>query len=275
MNDDKFGDIQKGYEEKETFRRFSPELPVLARIDGKCFHSYTKGMDRPFDMELIKTFQETTQRLVQETNATVGYQQSDEISLAWTNGNIFFEGKAFKMLSVIASMTTAFFSEAIRRNRPYTTKTALFDCRVWEVPNIERALEYFLWREADAVKNSISMVAQTKFSTNELLGKHSKERQEMLFGVGVNWNDYPDECKRGTYYGRKTSFRTFTTEELDNLPPLHQARLNPSLVYERTDVERLVMDRLSRVANATRMLFNPSTHVAVYLNDEGDDNEGC
>lgn len=263
MNSDKFGDKQKEFERRETSRVLCAELPVLARIDGKCFHSFTRQMQKPFDERLISTFQETTKRLVMETNATLGYQQSDEISLAWTKGHLFFDGKLHKMLSVLASMATAYFSQYMKIFLPNCEQIALFDCRVWEVPNLERATEYFEWREADAVKNSISMAAYSLYSHNELHEKTSSERQDLLMLKGVNWNDYSDACKRGTYYGKITEKKRMSKAELAELPSQHNARKNPELEFERTYIRRLNIPPLSKIENKSGVLYDGQDYITI------------
>jgi len=100
---DSLGDRMKLYESAEASRRFMPLLPVLARIDGRCFSSFTKGMERPYDSVMTDMMIATTAALVSETNACMGYTQSDEITLAWHStdlkSQIFFDGRIMKMTS--------------------------------------------------------------------------------------------------------------------------------------------------------------------------------
>jgi tRNA(His) guanylyltransferase len=109
----------KWYESRYTGDQFMPMVPVLARLDGRSFHSFTKGLKRPYDERLTGLMVETTQ-LVQETNARCGYTQSDEITLVWLaeewESDIFFAGKLQKMNSILASMTTAFFNRLMPTN---------------------------------------------------------------------------------------------------------------------------------------------------------------
>lgn len=109
-NDD-FGNRMKEFEAVETSRRFDVSLPIYARIDGRSFSRFTRGMDRPFDRRMSDAMVQTTSYLVDQTHARLGYTQSDEISLVWQaeadNADIFFSGKVLKMASVLASMAAA------------------------------------------------------------------------------------------------------------------------------------------------------------------------
>jgi tRNA(His) guanylyltransferase len=256
-----FGDRMKGYERQETGRRLLPLLPVLARIDGKNFSRFTRGLERPYDERLSALMVATTRYLVEESDALCGYTQSDEISLLFYSGDsksqIFFDGKVQKINSVLASMTAAYFNhnkvDALPEKRE---ELANFDSRVWSVPNQMEAANVFLWRERDATKNSVSMAAREHYSHNELLGKSSNQMQEMLFQKGVNWNDYPPFFKRGTFVQRQQISRVFTAEELATLPTKHEARNNPGLEFERSVVTTIEMPPFDSVTNRVDVLFS-------------------
>src|SRR3990167_1825157 len=153
---DALGDRMKAYEAHESERRFLPMLPVYARIDGRCFSAFTRGMGRPWDERLTQTMIETTRRLVDETDALAGYTQSDEISLLWYRADpksqIFFDVKVFKICSVTAALTTSIFVSLARRHWPEKVdqRPVAFDCRAFQLPNQEEAANVFLWRELDA-----------------------------------------------------------------------------------------------------------------------------
>jgi tRNA(His) 5'-end guanylyltransferase len=255
-------DRMKQLEGLEAGRYFIPNIPILVRIDGKCFHSYTKKFDTPFDHELIRAMQNTTVRLMKETQALVGYTQSDEITLLFHGDTVFMNGKVHKMVSLLASMTTAFFNDEAKHFTPgKVNRIACFDCRCWQVS--EKDVGYvFLWREMDAVRNSIQMVAQSMYSPTQMHKKNCDELQEMIFQKGTNWNNFPTHLKRGSYFHKVKRVRTFTPEELVKLPALHEARTNPDLRIERTDVERWELPSLLTVTNRSEMFLN--TEVQVY-----------
>lgn len=261
MNDD-LGDRMKDYEMAEAGRRCMPRLPVLARIDGRGFSKFTAGLERPYDRRLSDLMVDTVKHLVRETNAVAGYTQSDEISLAWyaphIDSQIVFDGRISKMVSVLAAMTTVWFNHRLPDFLPqeYALRLPHFDARVWNVPTLDEAANTFLWREFDATKNSISMAARAHFSHKQLDGKHGGEMQAMLRDKGVEYNDYPAFFKRGTYIQRRKTTRKFTTDELDKLPPKHEARTNPDLVIERTDYVALDMPPLNTVKNRSEVLFD-------------------
>lgn len=173
-------------------------MPVIIRIDGKAFHTYTKGLDKPFDYSLINIMNWTSLYLCKNIQGSkMAYTQSDEISILITDydtlqTDAWFDYNVQKMCSVSASMATASFN-------CYKLKTdqfAFFDSRAFNIPR-EEVANYFLARQKDAVKNSIGSVAQSLYSAKELHCKNQNEQQEMIFQKGINWNDYGSDVKRG------------------------------------------------------------------------------
>ena len=200
MSQDLMGDRMKRYESVEAGRRFMPMLPMCVRLDGRSFSRWTKGLERPFDERLHNIMVNTTIGLVEETNACVGYTQSDEISLILHSDDpksqIYFDGKIQKVISSISGMAAALFSLWTDKYLPNRInvladpkRIATFDCRAWNVPNKEEAVNAILWREFDATKNSIQQAAHHHYSHKQLMNKHTGEMQEMLFQKGINWND--------------------------------------------------------------------------------------
>lgn len=238
---DSLSDRIKLYEGQYTQDSFLPMLPVIARLDGRSFSKFTKGLEKPFDSKLSKLMIETTKFLVQETDARCGYTQSDEISLVWLSedwgSEIFFARKVLKMNSILASMTSVFFNKELPKYLPDMSKfMPLFDCRVFQVPNKTEAVNCFVWREQDATRNSKQMVARSVYSHSECENKDGSDLQEMLHSKGINWNDYPSYFKRGTYVRKREVDKEFTFEELQSLPEKHIARQNPNLKIKRTVV---------------------------------------
>lgn len=237
--DDKLGDRMKQYE-RLADGRLMPLLPTFARVDGRSFHSFTKGMERPYDLKMSTAMIQTAMNLAKETNACLTYTQSDEITLVWLStdpkSQIWFDGKHSKMVSQIAALATLYFYRICEISMPeYANRLPSFDARVWQVPNMIEAANVFLWREIDAVKNSISMAARAFYSDKELHGKNSSDKKKMLQTAGKDWNLYPAFFKRGSYIQRRTVVRPFTAEEISVLPEKHEARTNPRLTVERTE----------------------------------------
>ncbi len=260
MNDD-LGDRMKRYENLEASRRFMPLLPVMARIDGRCFSAFTKNMSRPYDASFSRCMVDTTRALITETNACMGYTQSDEITLAWHASNIksqiWFDGRITKMVSHLAAQATLIFYRLILERMPeYASRLPTFDARLWNVPNRTEGANVFLWREWDATKNSISMAASAHYSHKTLAGKDGRQKLEMLHKKGINWNEYPSFFKRGTYLQKRHMSIPFTAEELDRLPLHHHARTNPCLLVERSKVVVLNMPVFTQVTNREDVIFD-------------------
>jgi tRNA(His) guanylyltransferase len=200
---DELGDRMKRYENTTRYQ-LPPRVYTCMRLDGKSFSSYTKGLKKPFDQDLIDDMDETAKYLCEKIpGCKLGFVQSDEISLiltdfdkitteAWFNRNIQ------KMVSVSASMATSKFNQLrFKRYQDFNYKLAEFDSRIFTVGYIEEAINCILWRQQDCTRNSISTVAQSLYSHNQLNGKSSNEMQEMIFQKGINWNDLPVGQKRG------------------------------------------------------------------------------
>jgi tRNA(His) guanylyltransferase len=137
----------------------------------------------------------------------------------------------------------------------YADRLPTFDARVWQVPNRTEGANVFVWREWDATTNSISMAAASVYSDKALHGKNSSDKQELLFQKGVNWNDYPVAFKRGTYLQRRTALKPFSTDELERLPPRHEARTNPSLLVERSEWQVIDLPILTTITNREDVIF--------------------
>jgi tRNA(His) 5'-end guanylyltransferase len=260
---DSLGDRMKFYEGNGVGeQRLIPMVPVLARLDGKAFHTFTRGLRRPFDQRLSNLMVDTTKFLVAETNAKVGHTQSDEITLVWLtdsyDSEMYFDGRIQKLVSILAARCSVFFNRELAARIPEKADAfPVFDCRVWNVPNKTEAINALIWRQNDATRNSISMAAQANFSHKQLQGKSCDEMQKMLFQEkGINWNDYPDFFKRGTFVQRRTVVRPFTTDEIDKLPPKHEARRNPDLKIERSEIRVVEWPQLTKVINREDLVFS-------------------
>lgn len=169
---------------------------VVARLDGRAFHSHLRGADKPFDMGFIEDMGHVAIALCEEISGAVfAYHQSDEISVLiydqGPNAEPWFGGELQKVVSISASVATAALG-ARRPGRP------LFDSRAFVLPNPVEVANYFLWRQRDAVRNSVAMAAQAVFPHKRLQHVSSGGMQEMLHAeAGINWNDYPVACRRG------------------------------------------------------------------------------
>ena len=243
------GDRMKFY---ENGSRFIPTLPIIARIDGRNFHKYTKDAAKPFDGQLQHLFKETAKTLVQQTAAILGYTQSDEISLVFLgdwNSRVYFDGKIQKMVSCLASEATLYFNNIAE-------KPAMFDCRCFQVPSLTEASNYFVWREQDAVRNSVQMAARSIFSNKECNKKNNSQLQDMLMDKGINWNNYDSHSKRGTYFKRVRRLFDFPAEHLD--------KVNPDKLVDgkvmRSVVEEVNFPILTTIVNREELLFGNSAN---------------
>ena len=228
----KFGALDtrmKKYYENVSKTKLLRRTPVALRIDGKAFHTFARSFKKPFDEILIQSMQNTMKYLCANIQGCVfGYTQSDEITLILLDYRTFttsawFDYEVQKMCSIAASMATMVFNKELTKiandyiesaletqnisndEKKYITTLkkamtngAMFDCRAFNIPK-EEVTNLVFWRQQDAAKNSVQMVARCYFSQKELNKKNISEMQDMLHEkFDVNWNDFPTEQKRGS-----------------------------------------------------------------------------
>lgn len=221
---DELGNRMKLFYEDRTRYYLPRRTYTILRLDGRSFHTYTKGLNKPFDDGLINDMDETACYLCKNIQgAKFGFVQSDEISILLTDfdkigTDAWFDGNIQKMASIAASMATAKFNQLrwirfVSEKYNNTTdkvewiwfeqaaglKLAEFDARVFTIPSKTEVANMMVWRQQDTVRNSISSVAQSLYSHKELNGKNTNEMQEMIFQKGINWNDYAPKYKRGRF----------------------------------------------------------------------------
>lgn len=236
---DALGERMKKYE-YITRGHLLPRMPVVIRLDGKAFHTFTRGFKRPYDDVFASSMKETMKYLCENIQGCVlGYTQSDEITLVLVDYKhldscAWFDDNIQKIVSVAASMATLEFNRVFKNKAiesvyifsypdfpddiddgdtkyiqariEATKRGAMFDARVFNVPK-EEVCNCILWRQNDATRNSIEMVGQSYFSHSELHKKSCNEIQDMLMTQkGINWNDYPTWFKRGSCCVRKRDY---------------------------------------------------------------------
>lgn len=197
-----FGDRMKRYE--DCYRIVLPRrMPLIIRLDGCAFHTYTKIFNKPWDINLCNAMQSTAQYLFSNiAGCKLAYWQSDEISLLLNDyesieTDAWFGRNLQKMVSVSASMASSTFNRYM--DRLLQINPAFFDSRAYVLPQDE-VCNYFLWRQRDCERNSINSLAQQYYSQKELHGKKIAEVHEMLHAKGINWNDLETWKKRGSCY---------------------------------------------------------------------------
>lgn len=237
---DALGDKLKEQEGIQTKRKALKIYPLMARLDGRAFHTFTKGLARPYDERLSTLMVDTAKYLVEHTHAKLGYTQSDEITLTWyldpsrPENEYLFDGKFQKLTSVLAGMASAYFTKELAARIPEKANLlGVFDCRVWEVPDMVSVYENFVWRQDDAIKNSISMAAQARFSAKQLHGVGSEAKKAMLREIGRPWEKEPVFFKSGSFVKRKSASVYLTAEQLSKIPKQHW----PTGPVTRTSVE--------------------------------------
>jgi tRNA(His) 5'-end guanylyltransferase len=197
MKDDLGRRMKADYE--DALRLYVPRRSyVVIRIDGRGFHTFTKGLERPYSRRLADALDQAALALCQEMiGCRFAYGQSDEYSFLLTDfekvtAPLWFDGNVQKMVSVSASLFTAHFNRAFGGE-----EIAAFDSRVLVISQRSEVENYFLWRQLDASANSLNMLASAHFPHAQLTGKSNAEKHEMLHAKGVNWAKMAADFKRG------------------------------------------------------------------------------
>lgn len=204
MSFDEIGIRMKENYENPSKRFLPKKSNVIIRIDGKAFHTYTRGFQKPYDPVISYAMCNTMKELCSNIQgARFGYTQSDEITIVLHDkmsikSDAWFGYNQSKMESISASIATFVFNQTIRDHIPDIERRALFDSRSFHIPLDYEVLNCLLWRQLDAARNSIQGYAQSMFSHKELMNKNIKEMQEMMFQKnGFNWGTISAEKRIG------------------------------------------------------------------------------
>lgn len=200
MTLDSLGDRMKRYE-LASRTVLTQRMPAILRIDGRAFHTYTSKCVRPFDSALMDAMDKVAEAICDDAaGAQIAYVQSDEISILLHDYKRFdsqpwFDKQVQKIVSVAASIAAATMT-SLSHNIFGKMRRAHFDARVFVVPESD-VCNYFVWRQQDAVRNSLQMLTRSLYSHAECDNKARSQLHEMCMLKGVNWNDLPTSCKRG------------------------------------------------------------------------------
>ena len=289
---DELGKRMKEFYEAVPKTRLVRRTPVAIRIDGKAFHTFTRGFEKPFDEVLGRAMRETMKYLCENIQGCVlGYTQSDEITLILIDykkltSSAWFDYEVQKMCSIAASMATMAFNRVFKEEvnawfgeqtvpisepiaQRYSLymekieKGAMFDARVFNIPK-EEVANLIYWRQLDATRNSIQMVGQANFSHSELQNKSCNVIQEMLFQErNINWNDFPIHLKRGSCCVKSDVSVTFATEK-ENGSVITGAIERP---HWEIDLEIPIFKEKDRQYINRRILYEePNMPKVVYIN---------
>lgn len=239
---DSLGDRMKEFYENRSKVYLTRRTPVIIRLDGKAFHSFTKGFNRPYDEIFHEAMNNTMKYLCANIQGCrLGYTQSDEITLLLTDyttltTDAWFGYGVQKMCSIAAAIATLMFNKYFRDavNQYFAgitgmdtyhktmclacDKGAIFDARCFNIPK-EEVTNCFIWRQQDATRNAIQMLGQTYFSHKELQHKSCNDIQDMLMlQKGINFNDMPIEFKRGICCIKETYWPGKVVPGCENCP---------------------------------------------------------
>jgi tRNA(His) 5'-end guanylyltransferase len=219
MKNDEYGDRMKSYE-YVTRTVLPPRTYTIVRVDGRAFHTHLRKAEKPFDEAVITAMQDAAVALCKEMGgARFAYTQSDEISVLLTDldpkAQAWFGGQIQKICSVAASIATAVFNESyigLQYDDRIPSDPATFDARVYTIPDRTEVMNYFRWRQEDAIKNAVSMAAQAAFSHKELHGLNGAQMQEKLFQEReINFRTHYSDGERRGWLVNKRAFTVAAT----------------------------------------------------------------
>lgn len=212
---DTLGRRLKQYYEDPQRVTLPRQTNVVLRVDGRAFHQFTKGLERPYSRPLADALDQAALALCAEiTGCRFAYGQSDEYSFFLTDydtekSKMWFDGNLQKMVSVAASLFAAVFARCFP-----SEAIASFDCRALVIPQGTEVEKYFLWRQLDATANSLNMLASAHYSHEDLLGKTEADKHELLHAKGLNWAKEPADFKRGRAIRRDVEGRWFVDKDI-------------------------------------------------------------
>lgn len=209
---DEFGTRIKGYESVTTSTKLDRNQPVYVRLDGRSFSKLTKPFNRPHDPKFAWAMMDTARKCMAEFHADIGYCQSDEISLGWfpleEESSPIFDYKVFKLTSVMASFASVvLYQNLIRLGGIYAERAKYMvphmDARVFNVPNNVELINSFVWREHDALKNNVQLLARYNIGHKTMQGRPNSEVKEMLKATGIDFELLPDWKWNGSWFIRR------------------------------------------------------------------------
>lgn len=248
---DDLGDRMKAYEAHQTQQHFMKQLPIYVRLDGRGFSKFTRSMTRPYDPRMLEAMQRTATTLLEKNHAVAAYTQSDEISLLFYapfdpikgfTPDFLFDGKIQKLTSVLAGQCTAAFIDHLFTTfghieaTDYLEKLPHFDCRVFQLPNLDEAANAILWRHLDCTRNAIQMVGQHHFSQRDLQGVSTRGiLLKLAEDCRIKFEeDFPAEFRYGTFLRRENEY---STDSFDTAP-----MAEPTPVVTRTKTKQYHLD---------------------------------
>lgn len=233
-----FSRRMRAYEQALPYKA-NGEQPCILRLDGRAFHTFTDGLPDPFDERISELMQATAAYLVHITHALCAYTHTDEISLILfarhPREELYFGGKIQKLISITAAEATLYFhqfKQTLTLPEKQQQHNMHFDCRFFQVPTPSEALNYLLWREQDALRNSVAKLARQHFPLSELHHKNSKALKSLLQSKGIDWQQLSPYHQRGVILQTQHHLNRNTVRPL-SLPPLHS-------LYSLSELEQLI-----------------------------------
>jgi tRNA(His) guanylyltransferase len=247
---DSLGDRMKSYYEEPWRIQLPGRTPIIVRLDGCSFSQYTKSCKKPFDDNVAKVMNTVAAFLCKKVQGCqIAYTQSDEVSLLLVNYQThetqpYLDRNLQKIASITAGMASTIFYK--HSNLIFgECRDAWLDSRAFTIPK-EEVNNYFLWRQQDARRNSLSMLAQSLYSPKELHKKNSSELQKMCLAKGQDWNNLDLGYQRG-----RCIVKT----------------INPKEILNKKTQEKIIIERSEWVVDNKIPIFSEnSNYIEQYVN---------
>jgi len=208
---DSLGDRIKKYE-SITKHSALPNMPLVVRVDGKAFHTFTRNCIKPFDKYIIGGMLRAAMYTATKMQGfKAAYVQSDEVTFVLTDYDThqtdgWFDYELPKIISTSAALMSVSFLDIMKELKPEYIKPnnlPTFDARAFNVPKND-VINMFLWRALDWKRNSVQMYGQSVFSHKEMQGWNEENIKRMLIHRGFDWDkDLSNQTKYGTFITKK------------------------------------------------------------------------
>ncbi|KAF2401840.1 putative tRNAHis guanylyltransferase [Trichodelitschia bisporula] len=197
---------------------------IVVRIDGRGFHKFSAKyeFEKPTDKRAIDLMNGAAAAVMKELpDVVLGYGCSDEFSFVFHKDCALFERRSSKLMTTVASTFTAYYVllwpeyfPGVRLSVPLPT----FDGRTVCYPSVENLRDYLSWRQVDCHINNLynttfwALIQRSGIDAREaeqrLSGTLSSDKNEILFQLGINYNNEPEMFKKGTVLYRNFELQT-------------------------------------------------------------------
>ncbi|KAK9095925.1 hypothetical protein Sjap_021422 [Stephania japonica] len=203
------------YEYVKSFEVEDKLMPfnwIVVRIDGRHFHQFSDvhEFEKPNDKQALELMNSCAEALLEEFKDVVfAYGVSDEYSFLFKKTSEFYQRRASKIVSILVSFFSSLYVMKWKTSFPLKELKTIpcFDARAICYPSTKIVRDYFSWRQVDCHVNNqyntcfwmLIKSGKTKREAQDILkGTQTPEKNEILFRLGINYNELPAIFRKGS-----------------------------------------------------------------------------